>query len=72
MQTSATGLFHTAILDPTRAGLAKALRGVMDAGMPLDGAADHGVSEAVYTSDPDRSGVELDWGQARPPVATRA
>ena len=61
METGATGLFQAAILDPTRAGLAKALRGVTDAGMPLDGAADHGVSETAYMSDPDRSGVELDW-----------
>ncbi len=56
-----TGLFHTAILYPTRADLADALRRVMDAGIGLDGASDHGVSEALYLSDPDRNGVELYW-----------
>ena len=56
-----TGLFHTAILYPTRADLADALRRVMAAGIPLDGASDHGVSEALYLSDPDRNGVELYW-----------
>lgn len=54
-----TGLFHTAILYPTRAALADALRRVTAAGIPLDGASDHGVSEALYLSDPDRNGVEL-------------
>ena len=56
-----TGLFHTAILYPTRADLADALQRLMDAGIPLDGASDHGVSEALYLSDPDRNGVELYW-----------
>ena len=56
-----TGLFHLAILYPTRADLADALRRVMDAGIPLDGASDHGVSEALYLTDPDRNGVELYW-----------
>jgi len=56
-----TGLFHTAILYPTRADLADALRRVMAAGIPLDGASDHGVSEALYLFDPDRNGVELYW-----------
>ncbi len=54
-----TGLYHTAILYPDRAQLADALRRVVEAGMPVDGAADHGVSEAVYLTDPDGNGVEL-------------
>lgn len=54
-----TGLFHTAILYPTRAALADALHRVMTAGIPLDGASDHGVSEALYLRDPDENGVEL-------------
>ncbi|HKB57700.1 MAG TPA: VOC family protein [Lacunisphaera sp.] len=56
-----TGLFHTAILYPTRAALADALRRLMKAKIPLDGASDHGVSEALYLRDPDRNGVELYW-----------
>jgi catechol 2,3-dioxygenase len=56
-----TGLFHTAILYPTRAGLADALRRLLAAGVPLDGASDHGVSEALYLRDPDQNGVELYW-----------
>jgi catechol 2,3-dioxygenase len=54
-----TGLFHTAIAYPTRADLADALRRLIDAGIPLDGASDHGVSEALYLRDPDQNGVEL-------------
>jgi catechol 2,3-dioxygenase len=54
-----TGLYHTAILYPTRAALADALRRVIAAGIPLDGASDHGVSEALYLRDPDENGVEL-------------
>jgi catechol 2,3-dioxygenase len=54
-----TGLFHTAILYPTRAALADALYRVMQAGIELDGASDHGVSEALYLRDPDHNGVEL-------------
>ena len=54
-----TGLYHLAILYPTRAALADALRRVINAGIPLDGAADHGVSEALYLRDPDMNGVEL-------------
>ncbi len=54
-----TGLFHTAILYPTRAALADALHRVIEAGIPLDGASDHGVSEALYLRDPDENGVEL-------------
>lgn len=56
-----TGLYHTAILYPTRAALADALRRVLAAGIPLDGASDHGVSEALYLRDPDQNGVELYW-----------
>jgi catechol 2,3-dioxygenase len=56
-----TGLFHTAILYPTRAALADALHRVRQAGIELDGASDHGVSEALYLRDPDQNGVELYW-----------
>lgn len=54
-----TGLYHTAILFPDRASLAAAVKRVLAAGIALEGAADHGVSEAVYLSDPDGNGVEL-------------
>jgi len=54
-----TGLYHTAFLYPDRAELADAVARVLEAGIPLDGAADHGVSEAVYLRDPDGNGVEL-------------
>jgi catechol 2,3-dioxygenase len=54
-----TGLYHLAILYPTRAALADALRRLVKAGVPLDGASDHGVSEALYLRDPDGNGVEL-------------
>lgn len=56
-----TGLYHVAILYPTRASLADALRRVMAAEIPLEGASDHGVSEALYLRDPDGNGVELYW-----------
>jgi catechol 2,3-dioxygenase len=56
-----TGLFHLAILYPTRAALADALRRLIAAGIPLDGASDHGVSQALYLRDPDQNGVELYW-----------
>ena len=56
-----TGLYHHAILYPTRADLADALRRVAAAGIKLDGASDHGVSEALYLRDPDENGVELYW-----------
>jgi catechol 2,3-dioxygenase len=56
---TATGLYHLAILYPTRAALADALRRVLAAGIELDGASDHGVSEAIYLRDPDGNGVEL-------------
>jgi catechol 2,3-dioxygenase len=55
----ATGLYHLAILYPSRASLGDALRRLQGAGIPLDGAADHGVSEALYLRDPDQNGVEL-------------
>ncbi|CUH54320.1 VOC family protein [Shimia marina] len=54
-----TGLFHTAILYPSRADLATAVKRVLAAGYPVLGASDHGVSEAVYFNDPDGNGVEL-------------
>jgi catechol 2,3-dioxygenase len=54
-----TGLYHTAFLYPDRASLGAVLKRVLDAGIALDGAADHGVSEAVYLRDPDGNGVEL-------------
>jgi catechol 2,3-dioxygenase len=56
-----TGLYHLAILYPTRAELGDALRRLEKAGIPLDGASDHGVSEALYLRDPDENGVELYW-----------
>ena len=56
-----TGLFHVAILYPTRAALADALRRLLKAGVPIDGASDHGVSEALYLRDPDGNGLELAW-----------
>ena len=66
-----TGLFHLAILYPARADLADALQRLTDAGITLDGASDHGISEALYLSDPDGNGVELycdrpaeDWPRA--------
>ncbi len=61
----ATGLFHLAILYPTRADLADALRRLIAAKIPLEGAFDHGVSEALYLRDPDRNGVELYWDRPR-------
>lgn len=60
-----TGLYHTAILYPSRADLADALQRLTRAKIPLDGASDHGVSEALYLHDPDHNGVELYWD--RPP-----
>jgi catechol 2,3-dioxygenase len=56
-----TGLYHFAILYPNRAALADALRRLIAANIPLDGASDHGVSEALYLRDPDQNGVELYW-----------
>lgn len=60
-QPGTTGLYHLAILYPTRAALGDALQRMIDAGIQLDGAADHGVSEALYLHDPDLNGVELYW-----------
>ena len=60
-----TGLYHTAILYPTWAELATALRRVLAANIPLTGAADHGVSEVIYLDDPDENGVELYWDRPR-------
>ena len=60
-----TGLYHLAILYPTRAALADVLRRLVAAGIELDGAADHGVSEAIYLRDPDGNGVELYWDRPK-------
>ena len=60
-----TGLYHLAILYPTRAALGDALRRLVAAGVPLEGASDHGVSEALYLRDPDGNGVELYWDRPR-------
>jgi catechol 2,3-dioxygenase len=60
-----TGLYHFAIRYPNRAALADALRRLDQAGIPLDGAADHGVSEALYLRDPDGNGLELYWDRPR-------
>ena len=60
-----TGLYHVAILYPTRAELADALRRLIAAGIALDGASDHGVSEALYLRDPDGNSVELYWDRPK-------
>ena len=60
-----TGLYHLAIVYPTRAALADALRRLTSAGIALDGASDHGVSEALYLRDPDGNGVELYWDRPK-------
>src|SRR5438270_9416118 len=60
-----TGLYHLAILYPTRAELGDALRRLQKAGVPLEGASDHGVSEALYLRDPDGTGVELYWDRPK-------
>jgi len=60
-----TGLYHVAILYPRRGQLADALRRLIDAGIRLDGASDHGVSEALYLRDPDDNGLELYWDRPR-------
>ncbi|GAA4921695.1 VOC family protein [Mucilaginibacter defluvii] len=59
------GLFHTAILYPERKDLAVILKRLLDAGYPISGASDHGVSEAIYLDDPDKNGVELYWDRPR-------
>ena len=61
----ASGLYHLAILYPTRALLADALRRLIEAKVPLTGASDHGVSEALYLNDPDNNGVELYWDKPK-------
>ena len=61
----AAGLFHLAILYPERRELARALNSLLDAKYPIDGASDHGVSEALYLRDPDQNGVELAWDRPR-------
>lgn len=61
----AAGLYHTAILYPTRKDLAVVLKRLIDAGYPLTGASDHGVSEAIYLDDPDKNGVELYWDKPK-------
>ena len=63
--TRSAGLFHTAILYPTRKDLANALTRLLQAAYPLTGASDHGVSEAIYLDDPDGNGVELYWDKPR-------
>jgi catechol 2,3-dioxygenase len=60
-----TGLYHTAILYPSRKLLADALRRLIVAKIPLEGASDHGVSEALYLRDPDDNGVELYWDRPK-------
>ena len=60
-----TGLFHAAIRYPSRPALADALRRLVEARWPLEGASDHGVSEALYLTDPDGNGLELYWDRAR-------
>jgi catechol 2,3-dioxygenase len=60
-----TGLYHTAILYPTRKLLADALQRLITARIPLEGASDHGVSEAIYLRDPDDNGVELYWDRPK-------
>ena len=62
---NSAGLFHTAILYPTRKDLATILKRLIDAKYPLTGASDHGVSEALYLNDPDQNGVELYWDRAK-------
>ncbi|HVG12863.1 MAG TPA: VOC family protein [Flavisolibacter sp.] len=59
------GLYHLAVLYPQRSDLAKALQQLITANYPLSGAADHGVSEALYLSDPDGNGVELYWDRPK-------
>jgi catechol 2,3-dioxygenase len=61
----ATGLYHFAILSPTRAALADALRRLMKRNVSLQGASDHGVSEALYLNDPDGNGIELYWDRPK-------
>ena len=62
---NAPGLFHTAIIYPTRKDLATILQRLIDAKYPITGASDHGVSEAIYLEDPDKNGVELYWDKPK-------
>ncbi len=62
---NAAGLYHIAILYPTRKDLSAILRRLIDAGVTLEGSADHGVSEALYFSDPDQNGIELYWDKPK-------
>jgi catechol 2,3-dioxygenase len=61
-----TGLFHLALLYPSRRALAEAFRRVLDNGIQIDGASDHGVSEAIYFHDPDDNGIEIYWDRPEP------
>lgn len=61
----AAGLFHAAILYPSRRDLAVVLKRLLDADYPLTGASDHGVSEAIYLNDPDKNGIELYWDRPK-------
>ena len=63
--SNTTGLFHTAIVYPTRKDLAEIFIRLQNAGYPLTGAADHGVSEALYLDDPDKNGIELYWDRPK-------
>lgn len=63
--TEATGLFHVAILYPTRKSLAQITLRLIENNYPLTGAADHGVSEAIYLNDPDQNGLELYWDKPK-------
>jgi len=67
---NAPGLFHTAILYPTRKDLAIIFQRLQEAKHPLTGASDHGVSEALYLEDPDKNGVELYWDRPKNPDGT--
>lgn len=62
---SMTGLYHFAILYPTRRSLAEALKRLTDLKVPIDGASDHGVSEAIYLRDPDGNGIEIYWDKPK-------
>jgi catechol 2,3-dioxygenase len=62
---NSAGLYHLAIVYPTRRDLAVVLKRLIDSGYPLTGASDHGVSEAIYLNDPDRNGVELYWDRPK-------
>jgi catechol 2,3-dioxygenase len=62
---NAAGLFHTALLYPTRKDLARILQRLLDANYPISGFADHGVSEAIYLDDPDENGIELYWDRPK-------